>query len=152
MITFSGNLCVLVNIYFSFCFFVKTHALMSSVDHAASLSIVWSGVAIHHSTDDRLFSVSAAIPSLQSRSCHMHITCVTIISFHNEGFRKVLYNLLPLDLSATSHPSWSHQFIFFIGSQNLFHLLIYTSCIRLYRTIVAPEIREFELWRSSQCI
>ena len=40
----------------------------------------------------------------------------------NEGLSKVLYNQLPLYLSATSH-----HFFFFIGSQNRFHLLIYTS-------------------------
>ena len=35
MITFSSNLYVLINIYFRFCFFVKTHAMMSSVGYAA---------------------------------------------------------------------------------------------------------------------
>ena len=37
---------------------------------------------------------------------------------YNEGFRTVLNNQLPLILSVTSH-----QFFFFIGLQNLFHLL-----------------------------
>ena len=40
----------------------------------------------------------------------------------NEGLRKVFNNQLPLYLSATSQ-----QFFIFIGSQNRFHLLIYTS-------------------------
>ena len=44
----------------------------------------------------------------------------------NEGLRKVLNNQHPLNRSATSH-----QFFFFIRSQNRFHLLIYTSrCAR----------------------
>ena len=37
----------------------------------------WSGVAIHHSTDDRLFSILTTIPSPLSRSLHMsHIVYI----------------------------------------------------------------------------
>ena len=52
--------------------------------------------------------------------------------------RKVLNNQLPLLLSPTSH-----QFFFFIGLQNRFHLLIYSSC---YSLISLDS--EIELWCS----
>ena len=71
---------------FQFLVFVKTHALLSSVGHAATLWIVRSGIAIHQSTDDRLFSVLAAIPSPQSRSLHIVHIYTAICCFYSSSF------------------------------------------------------------------
>ena len=56
---------------------MKIPAPLSSFGHSVTFWIIRSGVAIHHSIDDRLFGVSTAIPSPQSCSLHMsHIVYI----------------------------------------------------------------------------
>ena len=90
---------------FQFLFFVKTQAPSSSVGHAAVLWIVRSGVAIHHSTDDRLFCFSAAFPLCS------HALCISV--------------------THSSHLYKNFSFLYLLGRPALGSLLDYISLVRI---------------------